>query len=251
MGTGLLGRVRPNSRLHWTLLVVSLFAALLFTTVYVVDGLLRSGYDPVRQPMSALSLGGAGWIQIANFIVFGSLSCLAAFAWRSTLAPGFGAVWYPRLRVLHGLALICAGVFSQDPALGFPAGVPEPAHPSAHAVLHNLASYLTMVTILVELVILARRFRREPDWRGWGVAAIVTAVAMMSCLAAFGTLMSQGGRGGIFEKLAVFWPTLFGFAIVIRLVRQRDARIGATGLVVPPVGQAPETPGTLLREAQK
>jgi hypothetical protein len=163
--------VAPNSRLHWALLVAGLAGAVGFNLTLLVDGALRPGYDALRQPMSALSLGPGGWVQMVNFIAYGLLGCVTAFAMRPTLAPGIGAVWYPRLRVVVGLALVGAGVFAQDPDNGFPVGVPVPAHPTVHAQLHLLASYISLTVIVAELFILGRRFAREPGWRGWAMAA--------------------------------------------------------------------------------
>src|SRR5258706_9884107 len=45
----------------------------LFVAVFTLEGWLRPGYEPLRMFVSALSLGPRGWIQIANFMVFGAL----------------------------------------------------------------------------------------------------------------------------------------------------------------------------------
>lgn len=95
----------PNSRTHWTLLVVGVAGGVVFNLTWFVEGLVRPGYDAVREPVSALSLGGAGWVQVADFVLFGVVGCVNAFGWRPTLAPGSGAVWYPRLRFVVGLAI--------------------------------------------------------------------------------------------------------------------------------------------------
>lgn len=225
-GGGLLGAVVANSRAHWTLLLLGAAGSLLFNATYLIEGALRPGYDWLRQPVSALSLGSGGWVQSTNFIVFGLISCIAAFASRPTLAPGMGAAWYPRLRIIAGLTLIVAGLFSQDPANGYPVGATVLAHPSTHALIHSGASYVSLTTTVAELILLARRFAREPQWRGWAPAALVAGILMMASLAAFGTLTAAGGDGGIFEKLASALPSLFGIALVVRLAVRRDARVG-------------------------
>jgi hypothetical protein len=222
---GPLGWVTPNSRLHWSLLALGVAGSVLFNLTYLVDGWLRSGYDWIRQPMSALSLGPGGGVQEANFLIFGAIGVVTAFAWRATLGSGLGATWYPRLRVTAGLAMICAGVFSQDPGNGYPVGIAAPAHPSTHAIVHNLVSYVSLTLTIAELLILARRFAREPQWRGWATLAIAAGVLMMGFLATFGSLAGAHGSGGIFEKLASATPTIFGIAIAIRLFARRDARI--------------------------
>ena len=222
---GLLGRVVPNSRSHWALLILVLAGGIAFNLTWFIDGLLRPGYDPLVQPMSALSLGSGGWVQITNFVVFGAIGCLSAFAWRPTLAPGLGATWYPRLAIIAGVAMIGAAIFSQDPSMGFPVGVPALAHPSGHAQIHNAVSYIALTTTIAGLLILARRLHREPSWRGWAPAALTTGVLMMVFLAVFGILTAHHGPGGIFEKLASLTPSLLGIAIAARLLLQRDARI--------------------------
>ncbi len=225
---GLLCRVPPNSRLHWSLLVVGVAGSLLFNLTYLIDGWLRPGYDWIRQPMSALSLGPGGAVQAANFMIFGAITMVTAFAWRATLGSGLGATWYPRLHVAGGLAMICAGVFSEDPGNGYPIGIAAPVQPSTHAVVHNLVSYVSLTLTVAELLILARRFAREPRWRGWATLATVAGMLMMGFLATFGTLAGAHGSGGIFEKFASATPTIFGIAIAIRLFARRDARITST-----------------------
>jgi Protein of unknown function (DUF998) len=222
---GLLGVVVPNSGMHWSLLIAGTAGAVAFNATYLIDGALRHGYDSLSQPVSALSLGPGGAVQVINFIAFGILGCLTAFAWRPTLAGGLGAVWYPRLAVLAGLAMICTGVFALDPGKGYPPGIPAPAYPSAHAQVHNVASYISLTVTVAGLLILARRFAREPQWRGWAPAALAAAVLMMVFLAVFGVLIAHDGPGGIFEKLASLTPTLFGVALTGRLIARHDARI--------------------------
>lgn len=222
---GPLSWVTPNSRAHWSLLALGVASSLLFNLTYLIAGWLRPGYDWVRQPMSALSLGPGGAVQVTNFVVFGAVGLVTAFAWRPTLSAGLGATWYPRLRVAAALTLICAGVFSQDPGNGYPVGVAAPEQPSTHAIVHNLVSFVSLTLTVVELLILARRFAREPQWRGWATLAIIAGVLMMGFLATFGTLAGIDRSGGIFEKLASLTPTAFGIAIAIRLFARRDARI--------------------------
>ena len=57
---GLLGRVAPNSGWHWALLILGLAGGIAFNLTWFIDGLLLPGYDPVAQPVSALSLGPGG-----------------------------------------------------------------------------------------------------------------------------------------------------------------------------------------------
>ncbi len=227
--------VTPGSGMHRLLLAAGLAGSVLFNATFLIDGALRPGYDWLAQPMSALSLGPAGWVQIANFIIFGALTCCSAPAWRATLAPGPGAVWYPRLKVFAGLMLITAGVFSQDPGLGFPPGVTAPASASLHAQIHNVAAVLSLGATIAGVFVLARRLRREPRWRGWGNYALVTGAAMIVFLAAFGSGADHGALAGLFEKLASITALAFGAGLVTRLLIH-DPRLAASAPGTPETG---------------
>ncbi|NEA30297.1 DUF998 domain-containing protein [Streptomyces sp. SID13031] len=48
-------------------------AAPLFLTLWALQAFTRDSFDPAKHPISLLALGDAGWIQITNFILTGSL----------------------------------------------------------------------------------------------------------------------------------------------------------------------------------
>jgi hypothetical protein len=86
----------------------------------------RDGFDPSRHPLSLLSLGDLGWIQIANFIVTGALFMACAAGLRHAMSPGMGSRWGPRLSPLSGRA-DRGRVFVTDAGAGFPADAPSGA----------------------------------------------------------------------------------------------------------------------------
>ena len=65
----------PTTR---ALVTAGVVAGPLFVAVGLVQVLTREGFDLTRHPLSLLSLGELGWVQIANFIVAGVL--MLAFA---------------------------------------------------------------------------------------------------------------------------------------------------------------------------
>ena len=98
-----------------------MLAGPLFVLVAAAQVLTRDGFDITRQPLSLLSLGDNGWIQIANFIVSGVLVLAFAVGLRRTLASGRGRTWGPVLIGGYGAGLVVAGIFTPDPSQGFPA----------------------------------------------------------------------------------------------------------------------------------
>ena len=75
-----------------SLLTCGMAAGPVFVAIYTAIGRLRAGYDPRREPVSALALGATGWTQTANFWMTGILTGCAAFGLRRALGtdPGVG-----------------------------------------------------------------------------------------------------------------------------------------------------------------
>jgi hypothetical protein len=84
----------PGSAPRRLLLAGGILGSLLFTIVFLASGAARAGYDPWRQPISALSLGAGGWLQSVNFVVFGLLMACFALG-RSTPSHFARGYWRP------------------------------------------------------------------------------------------------------------------------------------------------------------
>lgn len=213
-----------------TLLLVSAgtFGGLLFTAVYLTEGVARPGYDGWAQAISALSLGPGGWLQQVNFIVFGALTLCAAFGWRQALRPGVSATLFPLLEAITGLSLIVAGFFSQDPD-GYPAGAVATAT-SMHGAIHLTFSFVSITALAVGRFVLARRFAAEPAWRGWAAYSAITGVLTVVFIALFGATAGHA-PAGLFERLSTGVNSLLSVLVVTRLLLQ--ARAGAVVQRVP------------------
>src|ERR1700761_2663654 len=61
----------------------------LFVSVFLIEGARRPGYKPLRHPVSSLSLGPRGWVQVANFATTGMLYIAGAAG--LARSPGQGA----------------------------------------------------------------------------------------------------------------------------------------------------------------
>jgi len=185
--------VRPVARASAgrVLLAGGVVAGPLWVTVALVQGLARDGFDFRRHPVSVLSNGDLGWLQIGNFIVAGLLCVGAALALRRTPHPGLGPVSGPWLLGQYGLGLVLAGVFTADPLDGFPAGTPRgPGEVSWHGVAHLGAGAVAFTALVGACLVAARRFARRGE-RGWatysGITGTFFAVAWL-------VLMATGGH---------------------------------------------------------
>jgi hypothetical protein len=141
----------------------------LWATVSLAQAATRTDFDLTRHPLSLLSTGSLGWLQIANFVISGVLLIAGAHA--------LAGVWAPRLIRLAGLGMIAAGALVMDPGMGFPAGTPDtaPTTMSWHALGHMIAGTLTFTTLIAVCYVLARRFSGALS-----VAAISSGTALLA-----------------------------------------------------------------------
>jgi hypothetical protein len=205
------GKTTPT--LTRALLACGVVAGPLFYVMVGIQALTRPGFDIRRHPLSLLSLGDLGWIQIATFVAGGLAGIACAAGIRRALRPGRGATWGPLTVWLWGLGLIAAGIFTADPAYGFPPGAPQGAgdHLSWHAVLHGAAFFTDFVSLVVACVVFARRFAGL-ERRGWVAYCLATAV-IAPAIVAVG--MSNTPAAGV--PFALAGAVAFGWVSVLAL----------------------------------
>ncbi|MGH3385996.1 MAG: DUF998 domain-containing protein [Nocardioidaceae bacterium] len=175
------------------LLAGGIVAGPLFLVVWALQAFTREGFDPSRHPLSLLSLGDLGWVQIANFVVTGTLFAACAVGMRRALQLGLGGTWGPRLIGAFGAGLIGAGVFVTDPGAGFPTGAPAGApEVSWHGALHEVGYVVAMLSWTAAAFVLRRRFAARGE-RGLS-RLCVTAVAAVLVVSAWPHLDSLSIR---------------------------------------------------------
>ena len=164
-----------------TLLACGAVAGPLFITVALIQAFTRSGFDPIRHPLSLLSVGDLGWIQITNFVVAGLLFVASAAGMRRILHAGLGETLGPWLVGVFGVSLILGGIFVADPALGFPPGTPEgaPAQLSWHGTLHAVAPVVGFISLIAACFVFARRYAALKQWV-WAAYCAVTGVVVLA-----------------------------------------------------------------------
>ena len=165
-----------------TLLACGALAGPLFVAVGFIQIPFRSGFDWMRHPLSMLSLGDLGWIQIANFVVTGTF-VLAAAVGMSRALRGRSS-WGPRLVGVFGAGLIAAGIFVADPMHGFPAGAPagRPETLSVHGILHIVVAAIGFLCLVAACFVLARGYSRERRAR-WMWFSLLTGIVFLLAFA--------------------------------------------------------------------
>ena len=151
-----------------------MIAGPLFVIVFLIEGSLRSGYDVMRQPVSALAMGERGWVQQANFIVVGILMLAYAFGLNTALATYGGSFWIPFLVGLYAVGLIGAGIFVTDKT-GIPNNAPAPKKRDAAGAIHDLCSVIVFIPLFVVCFVFAHLFAVS-GLLGWHIYSVTTGI---------------------------------------------------------------------------
>lgn len=204
------------ARLTGALLVCGVVAGPLFVTVIAVQVWTREGFDPSRHPLSALSLGDRGWIQIADFVIAGLLSVTFAVGLRRRWHPGPAGTAGPLLVGIYGASLVVAGVFVGDPGLGFPPGTgPGIPELSWHAAVHAAAPPVAFGSIIGFCFLAARRYRLSGRPGPAGCSA-VTGIAGPALL------VWPGAGGAVRTAVAVLIISGWLTAVAIDVIGEPD-----------------------------
>ncbi|TDV57804.1 DUF998 domain-containing protein [Actinophytocola oryzae] len=206
----------PTTTSHTrTLLVCGAVAGPLWAVVSLAQAATREGFDISRHPLSALSDGDLGWLQIANFLVAGVLTVLGARGLRVALHGRPGGTWVPRLVRISGIGLAAAGVFVMDPADGFPIGTPAgvPTALSWHSYGHMVAGTVTFASLIAACYVLGRHFGRAGD-RG---AAVLSRIAGTALLVGDCWAMTGGAGGSITLAVGAIAAMLWVSTVAARL----------------------------------
>lgn len=210
------------------LLSCGVIAGPLFVAAFLAEGATRTGYDPMRHPVSSLAIGDWGWTQRANFLVAGLLIMALAVGLRRALRLPGGSIWGPLLVGAYAIGLLGAGVFVADPMNGYPPGTPdERGVYSVHGVLHDLFSSLVFFGLPAACWVFGRRFASRGE-RGWvvysGVTGAVFAVAFVLASAGFGQAAGLVDLAGLFQRVALV--SGFGWLSLLALRHRREFRKG-------------------------
>lgn len=164
------------------LAVAGILGPILFTVAFVGQELFRRGeYSPMAERVSALEAGPGGWVQQANFVVFGLLTIAFAVGLHWRMRPTRAGVVGPAILSWTGVGLVLAAAFPlREDAVGVtydPTG------------LHEVNAAILFLSIGVGFIVVSRRMARDSSWRGLATYALATGIAWLGLLVAFGVLV--------------------------------------------------------------
>ncbi|GAB2662189.1 DUF998 domain-containing protein [Kribbella swartbergensis] len=145
------------------LLTAAALAGPFFFTSVTAQMLMRDGFDLRVHPISLLSTGDLGWIQMATFALAGAGVIALAVARRRLVRDGAGRRLVPLFTGIFGAGLVLAGLFVMDPEYGFPAGTPDgpAATMSWHSIVHSAAAATAFTALAGACIVLVVRSVRR------------------------------------------------------------------------------------------
>ena len=170
----------------------------LFTAAWVVSSLRQAGHSASEVQLSGLAADDARdpQIMMAGFVVLGVCSTGFGIALRRVLAPRAAGAW---LVIVAGAAAVAAGVFRRDHLL---LAGPGFTGESWHNQVHDVASGVAYGAMLVAPLVLARRFRDDPDWAAVSRPVQVLALGSALALVVFASRAVEPWNGAV-QRVAV------------------------------------------------
>jgi Protein of unknown function (DUF998) len=232
--TTVLQRQFKRPRATRALLCCGAAAGPLFVSVFVVEGAQRADYKSLRHPVSSLTLGPRGSVQVANFAEAGTLYLAGAAGLVRAREPLLGTRLGPALFGGVGLGLLGSAAFATDPVSGYPPGTPDtPTEQTTNMTLHDIAALPIFLGIPSAAFAYARRFHQSGD-PTWALYSAATAVSMLGTMGLAGAGFNQAPRlvnfAGLLQRVAIV--TGFGWltALSARALRcsQRLSERSAT-----------------------
>jgi hypothetical membrane protein len=195
---------RPQKDSTRVLTLCGALGAALFVGVFTLESATRPAYDALRNMVSELSLSDDGWMQIANFLMIGTLLLAFSTGLRRSLRGRRGATWGPRILRVTGIGMLMAGVFVCDPGLAYPAGAPAGlplGTGSWHGQLHALAGFVVFFSLPAAVLVLARAFPGQRSWAVYSVATVMLAFAAF--IASNISAMHDIPLAGLFQRVCI------------------------------------------------
>ncbi|WKA59281.1 DUF998 domain-containing protein [Planococcus shenhongbingii] len=210
------------------LLTAGLMAGPLFTLSWLIDGASREGYNPLRHPVSSLSIGSNGWIQAATFLIVGILLLGFSLALIRILRSQGVSVGGPRLLALCAIGLIGAGLFVCDPLSGYPSGLHTArSDRSISGILHDMFSAFLFIGYPIAAFKFYKIFvqKKESAWANYTKFSALAFICFFIVTSmGFGQVTGFVEYGGLFQRitLTIFWIWV---TLISLYFLQRDRKV--------------------------
>ena len=170
---------KPHNKFFLLAALAGTIAPVFFVSTFTIEGWLRPGYTAMGMYISALSLGSRGFIQIANFLVFGASflffarAVAAGFKKRKVSQAG------PILIAIFAACLFLSGPFVMDP-MNTP-----PSQMTPHGTIHGILGGIAFLLMPISCFVFLRRFHQDPAWHSFAPWTLLMSILLSAALALF------------------------------------------------------------------
>lgn len=215
-----------NTTKSKVLLLCGAIAGPLFIILFLIEGATRADYNPIRHPVSSLSIGDMGWTQMANFLITGLLFIAFAFGLRRALRSSGSAFWGPLLIGIVGIGLLGAGIFTTDPLNGYPPSTPlVPTVRTQHGMLHDYFSLPVFLGLPIAGFVMSRAFFKRGE-RGWAIYSILSGLGLFGAfvVAGLGFRQTPGYPeiAGLFQRISLSIGWIWIALMAVHFLRAPD-----------------------------
>ena len=196
-----------------------ILAPAIFVGVFTVEGVLRSGYDPLKMYISALSLGNLGWLQISNFILLGLLLFIFTIGLSKEFQTGKASRGGIITLYIISVLFFISGPFVMDPT-------ETPADQmSVHGLIHGISGGIVFLIMPIIIFIFLRRFFSDNNWQSFRWWTLILGVIEATGVTIF-TYVSKIPLEqnayinllGLFQRIALIpfmvWVFIFGIEML-------------------------------------
>jgi hypothetical protein len=202
-----------------------IIAPALFVVVFSIEGWLRPGYNALRTFVSALSLGPRGWIQIANFLLFGLLFFIFTRSVASQFQSGKASRGGIALLTVIAFCFFFSGPFVMDPvsiALN---------QATIHGTFHGILGAIAFLLMPISMFVYLRRFNDDPNWtamRGWTLvlgSISAAALVILTIVTKFQQFQSAFANWfGLIQRALIIPFMIWTFVLALNLLGKIRAR---------------------------
>lgn len=185
----------------------------LFISVFTVEGWIRNNYDSFEMYISELSLGPRGWIQIANFIIFGILLLVFTIGIIDEFKGIRGSKLGPIIIAVIGISFIVAGIFIIDVS----------GEGSLSGLIHNISASLIFLLASVSCFVFFHLFQEKERWRKlswWTLTVGVAIIILVVLMEVDGTFLASWP--GLTQRMAAIIGFVWIFVFALRILRENN-----------------------------
>lgn len=180
-----------------------------FVAAIAILHLLRPDVDALARVTSEYAVGPYGALMMSAYIVF-AISL-------ASLGVGLAGTFPRRGAAGAGIGLLLLAAVGVGTAAFFPVDVGASTPVTATGWVHRFAAIVAFASMATAALVLARPFRRHPDWHAVARLGVVTGVVGLLGFAAIQLFLLERGLGGAAQRLVLVLVVAWMVAAARRL----------------------------------